>query len=43
MGAPLATVVLFHHRLMFIIHPHNDTHGDKLANLLSFLKQLVDM
>jgi hypothetical protein len=36
--APPVIVVLFHHRHMSIVPPHNDTHDDELAETLSLTK-----
>jgi hypothetical protein len=42
-GAPPAVIIPFHHRLTPIVPPHNDTHGDKLADPLSLSEQLIDI
>jgi hypothetical protein len=41
--APSVAVIPFHRSRMPIVHPHNDTHGDELADPFSLPKQLVGM
>jgi hypothetical protein len=41
--APLAIFIPFHRCPTRIVPPHNDTHGDKLADTHSLSKQLVGM
>jgi hypothetical protein len=40
-GAPPATVVPFHRCLTSIVPPHNNTHGDELADPLSHSEQFI--
>jgi hypothetical protein len=42
-GVPSAANVSFHRCLTHIIFPHNSTHGDKIVDHLSLLKQLINM
>jgi hypothetical protein len=41
--APPVTIVFFHCRRTLIVYPHNDTHGDELADSLLLPEQLIDM
>jgi hypothetical protein len=42
-GAPPAVVIPFHLRPTPIIPPHDDTHGNELANPLLLFEQFIDM
>jgi hypothetical protein len=42
-GAPLTIIIPFYRYLMPIISPHNDTHGDELADPILLPEQLIDI